>query len=141
MDTHTSGNLKPLTTVSIYAKPSKSSIKAITENENIAETIPNCEFVRKYCCCRIYFSLSYISLTSGGSGDRDAFILSHDIRRSNMKSAVKTTKMIINNVCGNILYSDIHYKNDDKGTKFPIIVSEKVIILQFEKNRTNINIT
>jgi len=49
--------------------------------------------------------------------------------------------MIINNVCGNILYSDIHYKNDSKGTKFPIIVSEKVIILQFEKNRTNINIT
>jgi len=58
-----------------------------------------------------------------------------------MKSTVKTTKMIINNVCGNILYSDIHYKNDNKGTKFPIIVSEKVIILQFEKNRTNINIT
>ncbi len=58
-----------------------------------------------------------------------------------MKSAVKTMKMIINNVCGNILYSDIHYKNDNKGTKFPIIVSEKVIILQFEKNRTNINIT
>ena len=58
-----------------------------------------------------------------------------------MKSAVKTMKMIINNVCGNILYSDMYYKNGNKGTKFPIIVSEKVIILQFEKNRTNINIT
>lgn len=50
-----------------------------------------------------------------------------------MKSAVKTTKMIINNVCGNILYSGMYYKNGNKGTKFPIIVSEKVIILQFEK--------